>query len=350
VQFTRGCPFLCEFCDIIVIFGRRPRMKTAAQIVRELEALRAQHHSIVFIVDDNLIGNRKAIKDILRHVIDWQRANGYPLVFFTEASLDLADDDELIGLMVEANIGALFIGIESPNEDSLRETKKLQNVRRGGTMVDKVRHIQDAGIEVWAGMILGFDNDDATIFDAHRAFLDRARISMAMIGMLSAIPRTPLYTRLAAAGRLDPADDPAYGTNVVPLQMSRAVLSDGFVRLMADLYEPAAFFRRVDDLFVAGKFEIDRGWQHYAAQHPWRRTLRHGRFWLEAFAILARVMTGIPDRALRRVYWAQFWRFLRLRRNASAVKIYAIKCAFHYHMHRMVHALTARNRPLINTF
>src|SRR5437764_3289429 len=126
VQFTRGCPFTCDFCDIIVIFGRRPRLKTHAQITAELEALRAQKLRFVFIVDDNIIGNKKAIKDILHHVIAWQKANGYPLMFVTEASIDLADDAELMQLMVEANITAVFVGIESVSEESLKEAKKLQ--------------------------------------------------------------------------------------------------------------------------------------------------------------------------------------------------------------------------------
>ena len=133
LQFSRGCPFQCEFCDIIVTFGRRPRIKTAGQILAELDALRAQGIRIVFIVDDNLIGNKKAIKPVLRDVIAWQERHGYPLTFFTEASIDLADDPELMGLMVEANIISVFVGIESPNEASLRETKKFQNVRAGGT-------------------------------------------------------------------------------------------------------------------------------------------------------------------------------------------------------------------------
>src|SRR5207248_3148075 len=204
VQFTRGCPFQCEFCDIIVTFGRRPRIKTNPQIIAELEAMHAQDMGIVFIVDDNLIGNKKAIKEVLRAVIRWQHENGYPLVFFTEASIDLADDPELMELMVEANIIAVFIGIESPNEASLRETKKFQNVRPAGTIVERVHRIQKAGIEVWCGMILGFDNDDSSIFEAQSRFLSQARISTAMIGMLSAIPKTPLHARLAKEGRLDP--------------------------------------------------------------------------------------------------------------------------------------------------
>ena len=190
VQFSRGCPFTCEFCDIIVIFGRRPRIKSSSQIIKELEALLEQGVEMVFIVDDNLIGNKKAIKPVLTAVADWQEANGYPFIFFTEASLDLAEDEELLELMIGANILSVFIGIESPNEASLRETKKLQNVR-GSAMVDRVHRIQDAGIEVWCGMIVGFDNDDRSIFEAQRRFIEDARIAHAMIGMLVAIPKTP---------------------------------------------------------------------------------------------------------------------------------------------------------------
>ena len=132
---------------------------------------------------------------------DWQYKKAYPMTFFTEASIDLADDAELMELMVEADILAVFIGIESPNEASLRETKKFQNVRTGGTILEKVHRIQDAGMEVWCGMILGFDNDDHTIFDAQRKFITDSRIANTMIGMLAAIPKTPLHARLAEEGR-----------------------------------------------------------------------------------------------------------------------------------------------------
>lgn len=227
MQFSRGCPFQCEFCDIIITFGRRPRLKSSPQVLQELDALHKSGLDLVFIVDDNLIGNKKAVKELLRDVAGWQRDRGYPLSFFTEASLDLAEDDELMRLMVEANIQCVFIGIESPNEESLRETKKLQNVReRGGTILDKVRHIQRHGIEVWCGMIVGFDHDTADIFDMQVRFLTEARIVHAMVGMLHAIPKTPLHARLAEAGRLDWADRSEFGTNVVPLNMSREELCD----------------------------------------------------------------------------------------------------------------------------
>ena len=200
VQFSRGCPFTCEFCDIIVVFGRRPRFKTKAQVIAELDALLKHGVEHAFLVDDNLVGNKKAIKEVLKAVVEWQEANGYPMSFLAEASLDLADDSELMRMMVEANIVVVFVGVESPNEASLRETKKLQNLRKGGSMLDKVRAIQRAALEVWSGMILGFDNDDPDIFDAHRRFITEARIVNPLINMLVA-------ARLKAAGRLDPSDE-----------------------------------------------------------------------------------------------------------------------------------------------
>jgi radical SAM superfamily enzyme YgiQ (UPF0313 family) len=214
LQFSRGCPFQCEFCDIIVTFGRRPRLKTGAQVIAELEAIRRTGQRIVFIVDDNLIGNKKTIKAVLRDVIAWQRQNGYPLSFFTEASIDLADDPELMALLAEADFIAVFVGIESPDEESLREAKKLQNLRAGGTMLEKVRRIQEAGMEVWCGMIMGFDSDDVGIFDRQVAFVQQARIPFAMTGLLHAIPKTPLYQRVLAEGRLDPDDRPEFVTNI----------------------------------------------------------------------------------------------------------------------------------------
>ncbi|MGE3876031.1 MAG: B12-binding domain-containing radical SAM protein, partial [Parvibaculaceae bacterium] len=350
VQYSPGSPFTCEFCDIIVIFGRRPRLKTSAQIIAELDALRAQKLALVFIVDDNLIGNRKAIKEILAGVIDWQRRNGYPVMFFTEASIDLADDEELMQLMVEANIGAVFVGIETPNEESLKEAKKLQNLRKGGSLAEKVRRIQDRGMEVWAGMILGFDNDDEQIFSAQEKFLREARISTAMVGMLSAIPRTPLYDRLKQAGRLDEGDDPEHGTNVLPVHMTRETLSEGYVRLMAGLYEPQAYFDRVDDLYRDGGIVIDRAWQGYALSHPWAHRAHQARLWLESFGLLLRILARVPDRSLRRVYRRRFWSFFRARPEPSVLRIYALKCAIHWHMHKFVRRLTSTGKTLVNTY
>jgi radical SAM superfamily enzyme YgiQ (UPF0313 family) len=350
VQFSRGCPFQCEFCDIIVVYGRRPRIKSAEQITAELEALCAARMPLIFVVDDNLIGNKKEIKKILRHVIAWQEANGYPLTFVTEASLDLADDEELMRLMVEANFNGLFVGIESTDEQALRETKKTQNMRRSGTLTDKVRRIQDAGLEVWAGMIVGFDSDTDAVFDNQRRFIEGSRISVVMVGMLSAIPKTPLHARLAKEGRLDPLDNPSYGTNVLPLQMSRETLSRGYIRLMSDLYEPSAFFERVDELWLSGPVVAEPGWRRFAAAHRWARLTKQARSWLETGALTARMMLQIPDRGLRGFYLRRVVSALRQRPDGVLLRLYAIRCAMHFHLYLLTRQLQAKDRPLINTY
>jgi radical SAM superfamily enzyme YgiQ (UPF0313 family) len=350
VQFSRGCPFQCEFCDIIVVYGRRPRIKSAAQIVGELAALRAAKVSLVFVVDDNLIGNKKEMKKILEAVIAWQHANGFPLTFVTEASLDLADHPELMRLMVEANFNGLFVGIESTNEESLRETRKMQNMRPSGTLTDKVRRIQDAGLEVWAGMIVGFDNDTEAVFDSQRRFVESARISIAMVGMLSAIPKTPLHARLAAAGRLDPDENPRHGTNVLPLQMSREALCRGYARLMAELYEPGGFFDRVDALWLDGPLVAEPGWRRFAATRAWVRLRKQARSFIEAGVVTARMMLQMRDRRLRRFYLGRVIGALRRRPDGVLLRLYAIRCAMHFHLHVLTRQLRTEDGRLINTY
>ncbi len=350
LQFSRGCPFQCEFCDIIVTFGRKPRIKTSVQILAEMDALVAQGTRIAFIVDDNLIGNKKAIKDVLRDVVAWQVRTGYPLTFFTEASIDLADDPELMELMVEANILAVFIGIETPNEASLRETKKYQNVRAGGTILEKVHRVQDAGMEVWCGMILGFDNDDATIFDAQREFIAAAAIGNTMVGMLHAIPKTPLHARLAQEGRLDPSDEPEYGTNVIPLKISREELRDGYIGVMDDLYQPDAYFSRLEDLYIHRKIKLGQGRARYWRKHPWRHFRAQSEFAAQAVGLFARLMAGIPEASLRKEYRRRLLRLLKTRRDPGVVMFYVIKCAMHYHAHGMARRMAGGRGKVINSF
>ena len=307
VQFSRGCPFECEFCDIIVTFGRRPRIKTSAQVLAELDALVAAGKQYAFIVDDNLIGNKKAIKQVLRDVVAWQIKHGYPLMFSTEASIDLADDAELLELMVEANLSSVFVGIETPNEAALRETKKLQNLRsRGGSMLDKVHRIQQAGMEVWCGMIVGFDNDDAGIFAAQSRFVREARIVSAMINMLVAIPRTPLYKRLASEGRLtllqDEEHSGGFGTNVAPLRISREALYAGYTELMRELYTADAYFARLDELYLDPRFQLTQARTRYLRQHPLRWFQCNTQLLAQAAGIFLLLMRGIPDAELRREY------------------------------------------------
>ncbi|MEZ6089725.1 MAG: radical SAM protein [Pirellulaceae bacterium] len=335
LQFSRGCPFQCEFCDIIVIFGRRPRLKTSRQLITELESHVAEGMDTVFVVDDNLIGNKKAIKSVLRDVADWQRRRGYPLTFFTEASLDLADDAELMQLMVEANFVSVFIGIESPNEESLRETKKFQNVRQGGSILEKIHRVQMSGLDVWCGMIVGFDHDDATIFDRQREFLRDSRIAHAMLGMLHAIPTTPLYNRLIDEGRLDPSDEPEFGTNVIPQAMTREELREGYVQVTKELYEPDAYFKRVDDLYLNPKFRFGTAKTEYLRRRPIRRMVSWLHETLKFKYVAYRVTHDVPNEALRREYKQRIRNFCRHQKDPSARFVYAVKCAIHFHHHRM---------------
>jgi len=350
LQFSRGCPFQCEFCDIIVTFGRRPRIKTAAHILAELDALLAQGMKIAFVVDDNLIGNKKAIKEVLREVAGWQVRHGFPLTLFTEASIDLADDPELMDMLVSAGFIAVFIGIESPNEASLRETKKFQNVRAGGTILEKVHRVQDAGIDVWCGMILGFDNDDDSIFDLQREFLTSARIANSMTGMLHAIPKTPLYDRLRREGRLDPADRPEFGTNVIPLKIGRQDLLDGYVRVMNELYDTDAYFDRIDSLYIDGKLAVNRGRVKYWKRHP-LNFLKWQAIWVaESVGLYARLMTGVPEAPLRRAYRKRFWNLFRRRFNPAVWHTYLIKTAMHYHVHTMTREMTTGRTGVVNSW
>lgn len=349
IQFSRGCPFECEFCDIIVTFGRRPRVKTAPQVIAELEAMRREGMRIVFIVDDNLIGNKKAIKLLLAEVIAWQQANGYPLTLFTEASIDLADDPELMDLMVEANFISVFIGIESPNEDALRETKKYQNLRAGGTMLEKIHRIQDKGMEVWCGMIMGFDSDDETIFDRQIEFVQQARIPFSMNGMLTAIPKTPLHARLAGAGRLDPDDTSEFGTNVIPLRMSREALREGFFRVMRELYDPENYFRRTEALMIEGKLRVSRARARYWEKHPLERLRTETLFRLQAIGFFWRLMRGVPDPHLRSEYGRRLWRYFRHCREPSLLLGYLFHLAMHYHAYTLAQQMIS-GRRVVNSY
>ena len=351
VQFSRGCPFTCEFCDIIVTFGRRPRIKTSEQIIAELNCLwRVCGMDTAFIVDDNLIGNKKEIKKVLRDVCAWQQANDYPMMFFTEASLDLADDDELMQLMVDCNIRIVFVGVETPNEESLRETKKLQNLRKGGTIVEKIHMIQNAGMEVWSGHIVGFDNDGPDIFDRQIEFITQARIVSSMVGMLSAIPKTPLHKRLKDAGRLDVADEPEFGTNVIPIKMSRKELRDGFLRVNQTLYAADAYFERLDNLYLKGGLKQSSVRTNYLKKkNPVRRYALNSALLAEAAYITAKLQMQVKDKELRKTYRKVMSKVVRARPEPDVLQAYAIKCAMHYHAHRLTNEM-ASSGQMVNTF
>ena len=243
VQFSRGCPFLCEFCDIITIFGRRPRTKRPEQVLAELDALLAEGFRGCFLVDDNFIGNKVEAKRLLRQIVEWQEARGHPLVFTTEASVNLADDRELIDLMVRANFQSVFIGIETPREASLKETRKHQNVR-GDSLLAKLERIRAAGLGVSGGFIVGFDNDDERIFDEQFEFIQATGIATLSISLLTPLPTTPLYDRLRAEGRLDFSDPELI---YIPKQMTREQLKAGFRELLNRVFDVEAYFDRAFD-------------------------------------------------------------------------------------------------------
>jgi radical SAM superfamily enzyme YgiQ (UPF0313 family) len=245
LQFSRGCPFRCEFCDIIIMFGRKPRTKSREQVGRELDALRAVGAQNVFFVDDNFIGDKNVAKDLLRFLRDYQRDHRYRFQFGTEASLNLAQDAELLTLFPEANFAWVFIGIESPDEESLKETKKTQNTRED--ILTSVRRIYSHGIDIFAGFIIGFDNDTMSTFDRQYRFIVDSGIQVAMVGLLTALPKTPLYERLAGEGRLlpgaDGTDNTSIGTNFVPKQIEYNTL----VREYRHLYDRLLSHRTIAD-------------------------------------------------------------------------------------------------------
>jgi radical SAM superfamily enzyme YgiQ (UPF0313 family) len=250
IQFSRGCPFQCEFCDIIVTFGRRPRVKTIAQIERELDALRRQAVRNVVFVDDNLIGHPAECARLLRFLIDYQERHRYRFVFGAETSLNVAGKPEILELLRRASFAWLFIGIESPDPAALKETRKFQNLR--GDALESIRKIYAAGIDVFAGFIVGFDADDETIFERQKEFILESGIIVAMIGMLMAPPRTPLYARLQREGRLvseeldgDTLINAGLATNIIPKKMTGRQLYEGTAALHRSLLDDRAIYLRL---------------------------------------------------------------------------------------------------------
>ncbi|MEP7181845.1 MAG: DUF4070 domain-containing protein [Betaproteobacteria bacterium] len=246
VQFSRGCPFDCEFCDIVVMNGRVPRTKDPAQLVRELEALRlAGWKDMVFIVDDNFIGNRKQAKELLRALIGWRRRVRPTMGFFTEASVNLADHAELCELMVEAGFRKVFLGIETPSVESLDECGKTQNRKRD--LADSVTLLQRAGLEVMGGFIVGFDADPQDIFARQFEFIQRTGVVTAMVGLLTVLPETALYRRLAREGRIlaeTCGNNTDAALNFVT-RLDRESMISGYRDLMRSLYAPRNYYRRI---------------------------------------------------------------------------------------------------------
>jgi len=245
VQYSRGCPFNCEFCDIIEIYGRVPRTKSNEQMLAELDVLKqAGWRGTVFIVDDNFIGNKKNVKLMLPHLAEWQERHGRPFTFITEASVNLAEDDTLLDLMRQAGFNRAFLGIETPVEASLKEAQKGQNTRRD--LLESVKKIQSYGIEVMAGFIVGFDNDPEDIFERMTHFIRESAIPLAMVGLLTALPNTQLWRRLSGEGRLlgeSEGNNTHSDLNFIP-RMDSAILVEGYKSILRSIYDTREYYDR----------------------------------------------------------------------------------------------------------
>ena len=294
VQYSRGCPFNCEFCDIIEIYGRVPRTKSNQQMLAELDALlELGWRGTVFIVDDNFIGNKKNVRKFMPALADWQEAHGQPFSLLTEASVNLADDEELLSEMRRAGFRKVFLGIETPVEESLKEAQKSQN---RGDLLASVKRIQSYGMEVMAGFIVGFDNDPEDIFQRQIDFIRESAIPLAMVGLLTALPDTQLWRRLAKEGRLlgeSTGNNTNTQLNFIP-RMDPARLVEGYKSIMRTIYNPHEFYQRALD-------SLRRTPQ--IMSEPLRYNLITG---VTAFTrILIRL--GIVDRE-RREFWRYFAR------------------------------------------
>ncbi|TFG35870.1 MAG: DUF4070 domain-containing protein [Parcubacteria group bacterium] len=248
IQFSRRCPFNCEFCDIVIMNGRVPRIKSKEQVIKELDILYSRGwRGNVFFVDDNFIGNKAALKkEILPALISWMEERDYPFHFNTEASINLADDEELLRLMAEAGFNTVFIGIETPDEFSLKECGKVHNTNR--SLLDSIRKIQNYGLQVQAGFIVGFDNDTPSIFERQINFIQRSGIVTAMVGLLGALPKTRLYERLKKEGRLlnnPTGDNTDHSLNFMP-KMGENPLMDGYKRILTTIYSPKNYYARIE--------------------------------------------------------------------------------------------------------
>jgi radical SAM superfamily enzyme YgiQ (UPF0313 family) len=251
IQYSRGCPFNCEFCDIIVLNGRVPRTKSKEQVLAELTSLydHGWRHS-VFFVDDNFIGHRKKLKaEILPAIIQWMKEHKHPFALVTETSIDLADDEELMGLMVQAGFDMIFVGIETPHEESLAGCSKLQN--RNRDLVASVQKIQQNGMQVMGGFIVGFDQDPPSIFERQINFIQKSGIVTAMVGLLNAPRGTRLYKRLHKENRLVhgfTGDNTDSSINFVP-KMGHDALLDGYRKIMKTIYSPKHYYKRIRTFF-----------------------------------------------------------------------------------------------------
>lgn len=317
VQFSRGCPYDCEFCDIVVMNGRVPRTKSPHQMLAELDALHERGwNGMVFLVDDNFIGNKARVKEFLIELVRWRVQTKSQMGFFTEASVNLADDPELLELMRSAGFKSVFLGIETSIPSSLEECRKLKNTHRD--MAVSIRTIQHAGMEVMGGFIVGFDNDPPDVFDQQFEFIQRTGIVTAMVGLLTALPQTRLYQRLQREGRLlgeTTGNNTAAVLNFVP-RLDRQFLVSGYRQLMQALYEPKSYYRRILVFLKLHRAQgpaIGISWTEFKAflKSLWLIGVRHrGRraFWLFLTTVLLRHPRQVTQAMTLAIYGYHFRR------------------------------------------
>ncbi|MBE9180916.1 B12-binding domain-containing radical SAM protein [Oculatella sp. LEGE 06141] len=315
VQFSRGCPYQCEFCDIIVLYGRKPRTKTPAQLLAELQALYdLGWRRSIFVVDDNFIGNKRNVKLMLKELIPWMAERGYPFSLSTEASVDLAQDTELLEMMVAANFSAVFLGIETPDTDSLSLTQKFQNTRN--SLVQSVKTINQAGLRVMAGFIIGFDGEKPGAGDRIIDFVEATAVPQALFSMLQALPNTALSARLEKEGRLLATGDEAniHQTTLINFVPTRPLedIAREYVRCFWDLYEPSRYLARV--------------YRHFLEMKPKPHKKKFKRpEWVEIWAMFIICWRQGIKRDTRFQFWRQLVSIVR--HNPKVFQHYLVNCA-----------------------
>ena len=320
VQFSRGCPFQCEFCDIIVLNGRIPRMKTPAQMLAEMQRLYdLRWRGMIFVVDDNFIGNKQKVKEFLRELLPWMREHGFPFTFNTEASLDLAQDQELMDLMVACNFGSVFLGIETPDEESLAITKKYQNMKN--SLLESALQIQRSGLRIMAGFIIGFDGEKSGAGRRIVEFVEQAAIPLAFFSMLQVLPETALFHRLTREGRMLNASADINQTtllNFVPTRPTQEIARE-YVDGFWELYDPQRFLDRVYRCYqLLGQ-----------AKYPKKNRAPRKVDWAEIRALLTVFWQQGARRATRGMFWGYLWKMYR--NNPGGLISFLSQCSYMEH-------------------
>jgi radical SAM superfamily enzyme YgiQ (UPF0313 family) len=320
IQFSRGCPFNCEFCDIISLYGRKPRTKEPDQVLAELQNLYdLGWRGPIFMVDDNFIGNQRNVKRLLRELIPWMAARDYPFTFLTEASVNLAEDTELMELMIQAGFYAVFLGIETPDEDSLKVTRKLQNTR--SPLIEACRKINQAGLLIYAGFILGFDGEQAGAGERIQAFVEATSIPQPMLGLLQALPNTALWQRLQNEQRLSHSGgigvvDVGDQNTLMNFTPTRPLveLAQEYVQAIWTMYEPKNYLRRcLEQCLSITVPAVKRPYMHF----PFHKGL----------LLLTRLIwhQGLRRSEIRAQFWQQLW--VILRQKPQFLSMYLGLCA-----------------------